>query len=265
MKTRMFAVLLAAVISVSADLSCSAESAFPSQNLQKCSIPVRCAPQPPVQPPVARSVSVRVPIACPVPAAPMIGCREIPRRPSPPLPVRVEIGIRPESSCDNRAVPLSFRDPGPVQPVISHGVGLVAALVAAPFRLIETVCPVRPQRQCSAAPAALMTNPHPVHPSPFNAYGPPGASHQAHLNRPMICPPPHGACAPPVPAISPIPPAGCPPPGSCLPPPTLVREWQLPALEPQSLIGGLWNLPAELLTRGRRDGDCGRDVRPQSW
>jgi len=203
------------------------------------------------------SVSVKVPISSTPLALPPYPCGEVRHRQSQSLPVSVEIAVKPETACDRQRIPVALRDPGPLQPIIYSGVGLVGAVVAAPFRLIEILCPLRLQQPCSA-PAPRMICPPPRPPAPVCGLGVSyhsGGLRGTTLNPPPICQVPQDACPPARPSISPLPPGGCLSPSSCLVPPRLVHERQLPALEPSSLIGGLWNLPATFLTRGQWTGD----------
>jgi hypothetical protein len=89
-----------------------------------------CQPRQQVQP-VARQVRVTVPVPPPaVPCAPpvcgpspMYGPRPCsPPPPARPMPVRVDIAVSPET-CDQREpVPVVFRDPGFLRPVVAHSV-----------------------------------------------------------------------------------------------------------------------------------------------
>ena len=104
----------------------------------------QCVPRRPVAQPAVRSVNIRVP----VPYAPpvLLPCPpgEVRYGPSRTMPVRVEVAVKPETPCNGRRVPATFRDPGPLQPIISNGVGLVGSLLAAPFRVIEMFLPSSP-------------------------------------------------------------------------------------------------------------------------
>ncbi len=231
MKAGVFGVVVTAIMALLMGSPCFPQGALAPHCPQGSWVQGKCASRQPVPQPPTRSVSVRIPFSCPPVAVPASPCSRVRYHQPQTLPVRVEIGLRPESSCQTRRAPIMFRDPGPLRPVICHGVSLAGALVAAPFRLIETVFPVGPHRLCPAVP--------PV---------------------PMRFPVPNSACPPPAPSIAPFPQSVCPSVGSCLPPPMLVQEQQLPAWEPKSLIGGLCNLPLSLLTRGRWTGDWGQAV-----
>ncbi|MDQ1240702.1 MAG: hypothetical protein QG577_2888 [Thermodesulfobacteriota bacterium] len=61
-------------------------------------------------------------------------------------------GSVPESSG---FLPMKVLDPGPIRPIITSTVALAGALVAAPFRLIETVFPPEEPRNSSCAPATM--------------------------------------------------------------------------------------------------------------
>ena len=90
----------------------------------------------------------RFPLSCGPGALAPSPCGEVRHRPSPAMPVRVEVAVKPEPLCDPRRIPVRFRDPGPFQPIIYSGVGLVGATVAAPFRLLETLIPCGRQQPC---------------------------------------------------------------------------------------------------------------------
>lgn len=111
-----------------------------------------CAPAPRTQPkhPVVRTWNVNVPFpqcagSAGLPASVPPRTHRTP--PSPlsqygPMPTRVDIAIHPET-CDQRSqVPVVYRDPGFMGPIISNSVGLIAASIAAPFRLAEMLCPL---------------------------------------------------------------------------------------------------------------------------
>ena len=123
--------------------------------------PVFCSPQQPHQAKaVARTVQVTVPL--PRPAPPVCGpipslCPPVPYRPKDTrsMPVRVEVAVRPEGFEQRNPVPVVYRDPGFLGPMIRHGVGLVGATVSAPFRVAEMLVPVGcapPAEACRPAP-----------------------------------------------------------------------------------------------------------------
>lgn len=65
-------------------------------------------------------------------------------------------------------LPIRVMDPGPVRPVVTNAVGLVGALLAAPFRLMETVIPpTLPQNRSTQGTGC----PLPQQPSPRNLCG----------------------------------------------------------------------------------------------
>ena len=257
MKHRGFGLVLTASILVLTVLPCFAQWAPSPQHPQGFPQNAQCTPRQPISQPVGRSVSVKVPISCtPLTPSPY-PCGEVRHRQSQTLPVRVEVAVRPETPCDRGRIPVAVRDPGPLQPIICSGAELMGAVVAAPFRLIEILCPFGQRQPCSA-PAPRLTCPPPRPRAPL--YGPAVSYHSGvvqgtPLNHPPVCQAPQHACPPPGPSISPLPPDGHPSPSLCFLPPRLVHEHQLPALEPRSLIGGLWNLPATFLTRVRWTGD----------
>jgi len=190
-----------------------------------------CPPrnQAPVQGPAstARTVNVTVPLAIPPQGNALNFPQYCPRprhAPAPAAPVRVEVAVRPELQ-GSTPVPVAFRDQGPVAPLLANGIGLVASAIAAPFRLINTVVSIADCRAASQVPCG-----------------------------PRPCPLPYAA-APGGPSVGPQPPAGCPAPGRNGPPPALVQEYQFPAVEPQSLLGGIANLPGRVIQNGRFTGD----------
>lgn len=221
-----------------------------------------CGPQIPAHPapPVARSVNVTVPlpqttqVQIPRPCGSVAPyCQPAAPPPSRPMPVRVDIAVRPES-CDRRhPVPVVYRDPGFLGPIVAHSVGLVGAAIAAPFRIVEMFCPVPVQpcpQRCCQRPA-----PNPCgYQQPIPAFVP---------KCPVPCtqpvPPcrPVFACAPQGPSVAPLP--SCAPPQPCGPfmPPAMVQRDEEPPCAPQSLLGGLINLPSTLITRGRLVHDLG--------
>jgi hypothetical protein len=233
-----------------------------------------CTPRflsPPLQPyvtqqrvrPVVRNVQVTVPISqpprpCspPVCLPPSIYCP--PSRsattPPPPLPVRVYIAVRPEE-CDQRCpVPVVYRDPGFLRPIVYHSVGLLGATVAAPFRVAEMFCPLRapacpPKQWCAPAPRPLNCGYQP----PVNPLFAPKCP--VPITQPAPPPCRLFACAPPGPSVAPLP--SCAAPQLCGPnlPPSLVEEYQFPQWEAQDLFSGIWNLPGRLIRSGRFAGD----------
>jgi hypothetical protein len=223
-----------------------------------------CASQQRIQP-VAQSVTVTVPVApppnpymppacgqppyCPPPAAAL---------PSRSMPVRVDIAVRPEA-CDRLPpVPVVYRDPGFLAPIISHSVGLIGATIAAPFRVTEMLCPTGvpacpPGRACGPPPCAVNSG-----------YPPPAASRFApacpqRTTQPVSCRPVMG-CAPPGPSVAPLPPCRALTACDANLPPALVEEYQFPQCEPHNLVSGIWNLPGRLFRQGRVTGDIMKPV-----
>ncbi|MGO9116918.1 MAG: hypothetical protein ACLQPD_04820 [Desulfomonilaceae bacterium] len=249
MKTAAFGVVFTAFILHLASWPCFAQwQSSPPQPRGFAQNTRQVLPQTTPQP-VARSVSVKVPIYSTPPALSPYPCGDLRRRQSWGLPVRVEVAVKPENACDNGRVPVVFQDPGPLQPIICSGVGLVGAVVAAPFRVAEMFCPL-PPRPCKPAIAPPYGPVPPVPPCqpvcppmPSYACSPPGACLQ-----PV-------ACAPAGPAVAPLPPAPCAP--RCGPnvPPRLVEEYQFPQYEAQDLLSGIWNFPETLIRTGRLAGD----------
>lgn len=212
--------------------------------------------------PVARSVRVTVPVPAMAPCAPARSCPGV--RPAPiqpgPVPVRVDIAVRPEGCNPIRSVPVVYRDPGFVGPIISHSVGLAGAALAAPFRLLEMFAPVDSPpasmpRRCGPPPRGMNCGtPPPAFCRPVPPCPVPPARMAHALCRPQL------ACAPPGPSVAPLP--SCARPPCCGPdlPPAIVREDPEPFCAPQSLIGGLLSLPSTLIERGRLLGDMGAET-----
>ena len=275
MKSDFVSMGLAIVVALSVGASvqceaadvCSPQICFPSVHPY--------TPQQRVQP-VARSVQVTVPMPQPSrPSGPPV-CLPPPMycpppksatAPPPPLPVRVDIAVRPEE-CDQRyPVPVVYRDPGFLGPIIYHSVGLLGATIAAPFRVAEMFCPL----EAPAYPPKQWCGPTS---RPLNCgYQPP-----ANPSFPQTCPVPFTqpvypcrqlfACAPPGPSVAPLPPCAAPQPCGPNLPPALVGEYQFPQFEPQNLLSGIWNLSGNLIRSGRLTGDihktppCGP---PRGW
>ena len=249
MKYRGIGIVIIALILVLGELPSSAQSTLSPQHPMGLQQKIQYAPRQPVGQPVARTVSVQVPVPCAPPVLPPCSSGEVRYGPSRTLPVRVEVAVRPEPGCDSRRIPVAFRDPGPLQPIISNGVGLIGAALAAPFRVAEMLCPL-PQRTCKPMRALSCGPMHPAppmspvcHPMPLPCLGGPHACLQ-----PV-------ACAPVGPAVAPLPPASCAP--RCGPnvPPRLVEEYQFPQYEAQDLLSGIWNFPGTLIRTGRLAGD----------
>jgi len=259
MRVRVLRVVVIAMILTSTGLPSFAQwprSLQPPQGFPQNAL---CVPRPPVPQPVARNVSVKVPISCPAPVLSPPRCGPVQHRPSQTMPVKVHVEVKPEVACTARPVPVAFRDPGPVEPVISNGVALVGAVVAAPFRLIEILCPFGQERPCPGRPLP-MTCPPPNSPKPFSGSCEPYCPQpicKIPALQPLQCRVLQGACPPTGPSICPLPTVGCPSPSACFLPPRLVENDRVPILEPRSLIGGLWSLPARLISGGRWTGDLG--------
>ena len=229
-----------------------------------------CAPRQAVQP-VARSVTVTVPmpqpprLCGPPQYAPSPYCQPLcgpplcaPSRccqppaataPARPMPVRVDIAVRPET-CDQRCpVPVVYRDPGFLGPIIRNTVGLVGATIAAPFRVAEMLLPLDPpcppRRQCAP-------------PCPVNCGYPQFAPKcPVPVTQPVYRGPVF-TCAPCGPSVAPLPSCAPPPPCGPFMPPAVVELDEEPPCAPQSLLGGIMDLPSRLLQRGRLIGDLGR-------
>ncbi len=252
----VFAVLVASSLPCDAAELCKPRITVPSVG--------SCAPQRQVQP-VARSVTVTVPVApCPKPYM-LPACGRPPYCPAPaaapprqPMPVRVDIAVHPEACTQRPPVPVVYRDPGFLRPIIGHTIGLIRATIAAPFRMAEMLCPTR-------VPACAPGRPYGPPPCPVNnGYPPPGVTHfgptcPPRMTRPVSWRAAMG-CAPPGPSAAPLPPCRAPAGCSSHLPPALVKEYQFPQCEPQNLLAGIWNLPGRLLHQGRLTGDIVRPV-----
>jgi hypothetical protein len=214
--------------------------------------------------PVARSVRVTVPVPQPprqclppaCPPSPMYCRPTVCAPPARSIPVSVDIAVRPESCDQRRPVPVVYRDPGFLRPIVYHSIGLVSATIAAPFRVAEMLCPVTappcpPRRPCGPAPCSVNRGYPRPGPCQFVRPCPPP------MRRPMSCRPVL-ACAPPGPSVGPLPPCSASP--TCGPnlPPALVQEYQFPQYEPQNLLSGIWNLPGQLIRNGRLTGDINK-------
>lgn len=227
-----------------------------------------CSLQQPVQP-VARSVQVTVPMPQPPKPFPPPACLPSPpycpaaaTAPARPMPVRVDIAVRPEECDQRRPVPVVYRDPGFLGPIVSHSLGLVGATIAAPFRVAEMLFPLdasprSPQRQCG-----------PRSHVPSCGYQPPASPRfapecPAPVTQPMASCAPVLSCTPPGPSVAPLPPCALPPPCGPFMPPALVEREEEPPCAPQSLLGGIVQLPFTLAGRGRFIGDIGRS--PAAW
>ena len=110
-----------------------------------------CAPRQAVQP-VARSVSVTVPmpqpprLCGPPQCAPSAGVLSAPRSNGSRQTHACQSRYRsfPEA-CEQRCpIPVVYRDPGFLGPIIRNTVGLVGATIAAPFRVAEMLLPLDP-------------------------------------------------------------------------------------------------------------------------
>jgi hypothetical protein len=233
-----------------------AEAQGPMQIPQQYAASQQCS-RPTSQIPVSRTVNVTVPLPTPSPATcprpQNVPCSGVPAAvcPTPPVakptPVRVEVSVRPEPCARPDKVPVVYRDPGFLQPIISSAVSLAGATIAAPFRLLETLVPLECARKC---PPPVCRPPAPPNctacalPQMVPRCGPP----------PCMGPP---VCAPSGPSVAPLPHRACPP--ACGPaiPPAMVSRNEEPPCEPASLLGGIINLPGRLVRQGRVFGDMG--------
>jgi hypothetical protein len=215
---------------------------------------------------VEHAPAVRAPVHMPrppvCPPSPTFGIGHSPAaHMDPSIPVRGKVAMPPRHD-PNRLVPVVYRSQGPIEPVVTHTVGLVGALVAAPFRVSDMFLPV--YHPCLSLPKQ-QGGPPPGCGGPVPGYVPQitclPPQPQCGLPCPPPCPPPM-KCAPSGPSISPLPRAACPPP--CTPniPASMVEDAEYPYLEPAGLLAGLWGLPSRVLQRGRLFGDMNRSPSP---
>ena len=252
-------------------LSASAPGLFLAGSVQALG---PCGPGycPPAQKPppqsVQRTVNVQVPVQRPLPpmCLPPNRCG-VPPCPPPikpvSVPVRVNVAVTPSCEPPRKMVPVVYRSPGILKPVIRHAAGLVGASLAAPFRaadmFLPTYCPSMSQRRPPCGPRGMGRGPVGFCGVPGPRCAPPQRC--CSLPCPPPCPPrcaPPMQCAPPGGSLSPLPRPACPSP--CMPyiPPRMVQDAEYPCLEPRSLLAGIVNLPFRLLQRGRPCGDMNR-------
>lgn len=255
MRLQTLIVILFCLVAV-AD-NCFSQNSFPGPG------PGQCAQSPGKAynaPPVPRTVTVTVPVKPDVKlihprlCAPNGFCPpSVPQAQNVrPAPVRVDVTVRPEPADQGKLAPVIFRDPGILKPVVNSAIALTGAVIAAPFRLLDMLAAKEscntPRNQCRPA---LIPGCRP--PScPSQPFAPMATS-------PCLSPLPPVAlgCAPTGPSVAPLPP--CRPPVGCSPsiPPKMVERDVPPPCEPQSLLGGIVNLPSRLATYGRLFGDVG--------
>lgn len=231
----------------------------PKQDVQRVVRTVR------VNVPVPRQPPCYVPPACVPPHMSRLPAMAAPPAPRP-VPVSVDIAVRPESCVQRRAVPVVYRDPGFLGPIVRHSIGLVGATIAAPFRVAEMLCPVTapvcpPRRPCG--PPLCSVNQCYPQPVPCRLVPPCPAP----MRRPMPCRPVL-KCAPPGPSVGPLP--HCSAVSSCGPnlSPALMEDYRFPQCEPQNLLSGIWNLPGQLVRTCRLIGDFDRRppcAPPMGW
>jgi len=157
---------------------------------------------------------------------------------------------RPESASPHRT-PIELRDVGPIKPIIAHTVGLAGAVIAVPFRLLETLAPIggttgypslsnvrqRPSVPCFPNEAASQVSAFPRSPLARNPNDSGLRTGQgSRLQR-----------------------------GDC----NQLQSYQqrqsswpsdenrFPQVEPQSLLGGIVRFPSTIVTQGRIIGDLG--------
>jgi len=208
-------------------LALSAVAASPTSAGDAAGRAASCAP---VQP---HRVIVQGPMQQPLPA--MSSCA--PQKAPVCAPAKIRTAPPKSASPFPHLIPLEIRDSGPIKPIVAHTVWLAGALIAAPFRLLETVAPIGhisgyahgegplpspavPCLQHGAPPRALPWAGLPPFMPAGNAYG-------------------HGPSYP----------TGNASPSS--------QENRFPQVEPQSLLGGIVQFPATMVTQGRTLGDLG--------
>lgn len=222
MKHALYTALFVAAAAWTANSACAAGyGGFPHHGTLPSN---QCRPSNPASVPQARTVNVTVPM----PQQPAPWCAPCPPPTlAKPAPVRVEVSVRPESPCETRPTPLTYRERGPLQAALYHGTGLAGAAVALPLRLVETVFPVPAvRRTCvEAFPTAVSCRPLVV----TNPPGGPSAAPLPRVGAPTFC-------GPHIPA-------------------RVVRDAEYPCVEPQTLVGGIVTLPSRMLQTGRFFGD----------
>ena len=180
------------------------------------------------------------------------------------MPVRVDIAVHPEMRDQRRPVRVVYRDPGFLGPIIAHSVGLVGAAVAAPFRIVEMLCL-----------GSSSTLPTTVRRTTCTKYLRLSAAESR--VRTQVSGTLRSACPNRAGRDSPVPPQDLPSHpflplcfsagmrtfhASC----TGGNSDEEPPCAPQSLIGGLVNLPYRLMERGRFLGDVNLPVHGvQPW
>lgn len=144
--------------------------------------------------------------------------------------------------------PIEIRDVGPIKPLIAYTVRLAGSIIAAPFRLVETVAPIsgivggpsgkdlRPHPSVMCSPNAPLV---PTFPVPRNSanqsspyYGLQGGVRNPQLgSHNLLQPYPYRQNS------------------------VSSEENKFPQVEPQTLLGGIVKFPATVITQGRILGD----------
>ncbi len=184
----------------------------------------------PVQP---HRVIVNGPMQQPLPA--MSPCAA-PQRAPLCAPAKIRTAPPKSASSFPRLIPIEIRDSGPIKPIVAHTVWLAGALIAAPFRLMETVLPLGYISGYSGASAPV--------PPPGVACVPYGAPPRALPFTGAPFTQAGGGYG-----QGPSYPMGNPSPSS--------QENRFPQVEPQSLLGGVVQFPTTMVTQGRILGDLG--------
>jgi hypothetical protein len=183
--------------------------------------PQSCAassPAPP--PPITRTVQVDVPVPCsPVCCGPVMPCQPntcaapvcAPPCPTQPVQVRVDVRVRPEPCGQQRPDQNVCRDYGALGPII----GMSAAIMSAPIRLLERMLPGPSRRRPPQVPCGPYgAPPHWGCPPAPPAWLAPGCPMPSHGPVP-VCQPPmpvpaYRKCVPRA-AFRPITELACPP------------------------------------------------------
>lgn len=243
------------VLFASLSVTAQAQTSFPLS--AQCAPPTQIS-RPLSNHPTARTMTVTVPVT--QPTQPIcnprqtfpVGCCPAPVPVAQPrmstTPVRVDVSVRAEGPEKTNMAPIVYRDPGFFRAIVTSAVSLAGATIAAPFRILETLVPVdcenRIPNSCRPRPPSSCSTQCPAPTPPM-------------IGKcvPKPCFPTPVTCAPPGPSVAPLPPFR--PAGGCAPfiPPKMVED---PPCEPQSLLGGLANLPSRFAQRGRFFGDMGQ-------
>ncbi len=183
--------------------------------------------------PTVQPQQVNLPMQQPLPA---MGCYIAPQKAPLCAPAKIRpLPPKPASSFSH-LLPLEIRDAGPIKPLVAHTIGLAGAVIAAPFRLLETVAPIGyvsgyaagSQPLPRSAPACF-TNAAPLHALP--SAGSPIMQTSRGYGQRQSYPTSNGS------------------PSS--------HENAFPQMEPHTLLGGIVQFPSTMVRQGRILGDLG--------